>query len=378
MITGERIRQARELRGLTQTELARRLGVSQPAIAYAEAGRSQPSAELLEGIALQTGFPLSFFRQPAAPDFPAGSLLFRRRASMTSQQATKVRRYAQTALELVAHMDRRLQGPELRLPRLDEDPVAAAQLTRSALGFSPDTPIPNLVNTLERNGVFVLALPFPIEGGDAFSAWIGDGIQRPVIVLAGEAPGDRRRFSTAHEVKHLVMDRAPNAPLATLEADADRFASELLLPGAAMREVITPPVTLTSLAPLKRLWGVSIQALIRRARDLDIISERQYRYLFEQVAARGWRTREPEALDIPVEKPRAVRKMAELLYGNPIDYQHLAADTRLSTAQVRQIVDAHASVNELVRSTADQPQTRDNVRQLPFRSLRPRESKDRR
>ena len=73
MINGDRVRQARELRGLTQTDLAERVGVNQSMIAHIESGRSQPSDAITEAIALQTGFPPAFFRQEATTNFPMGS-----------------------------------------------------------------------------------------------------------------------------------------------------------------------------------------------------------------------------------------------------------------------------------------------------------------
>ena len=109
-----------------------------------------------------------------------------------------------------------------------------------------------------------------------------------------------------------------------------------------MGQEITTPVTITSISRLKPRWGVSIQALIRRARDLGMVSQRQYRYLFEQLSTRGWRMREPSNLDIPVEKPRALRKMIELLYGGPIDYGKLASDVNLTKQFLRESIDAHA------------------------------------
>src|ERR1700693_1826607 len=87
------------------------------------------------------------------------------------------------------------------------------------------------------------------------------------------------------------------------EKRAYTFAAELLMPEAAMRREITGPITLSSLAVLKPRWRVSIQALIRRAYDLHLIGDRQYRYLFEQLSAKGWRSKEPSNLDIPIEKP---------------------------------------------------------------------------
>ena len=77
--------------------------------------------------------------------------------------------------------------------------------------------------------------------------------------------------------------------------------AELLMPEAAMRHEIIPPVTLTGIARLKLKWKVSIQALIRRAYELSIITANQYKYLFTQLSARGWRTREP--VELLAEKP---------------------------------------------------------------------------
>jgi hypothetical protein len=64
---------------------------------------------------------------------------------------------------------------------------------------------------------------------------------------------------------------------------------------------------------------MSITALAHGARDLQLIIERQYRYLFNQLSMSGWRTQEPDA-GVPVEKPRAFREMPELVYGMPVDY----------------------------------------------------------
>jgi hypothetical protein len=86
---------------------------------------------------------------------------------------------------------------------------------------------------------------------------------------------------------------------------------------------------------------VSLQALIRRALTLDIITPSQYRSLHAQLGARGWRTREPVA--VPVERPRALRQLAELLYGVPIDYASLTHATGLDPAFVRALLEAHAA-----------------------------------
>ena len=365
LINGERIRQARELRGLTQKDLADRIEVRQSAIAQIEGGVFQPNERIVNAISMQTGFPRDFFRQPPSVDFPLGSLLFRARASMTATQRVQAYRYGQVIYGIAESMARRMRGFEPRLPRLDDDPVTAASILRATFGVSPDVPFPNLIHKLELHGVFVLRVPTPLEKRDAFSVWAGSDPQRPVIVITADAPGDRLRFSVAHEVRHLLT--GPSGTIPDIERDADRFASELLMPEDAMRQEMVPPVTLSLLATMKLRWGVAIAALAHRAHDLTIISDRQYRYLFEQISRSGWRTSEPDHLAIPPERPRAMRQMAEKLYGNPlgeINYQKLAADVHLTTRFVQDVIEAHAG-REAKKSVQQEQAPSDNLRQFP-------------
>ena len=341
MVNGERLRQARELCGFTQTELAELIQVEQPLIAQVEGGKKQPSERILEAIALATGFPPSFFKQMNGSDFPAGSLLFRAHAFVGKLQRAQAHRYAEVLYEAVEKMERGIKTLPLRLPRVAGPPTEAARITRSELGLSPDRPVPHVINVLEKGGVLVLALPVVLEGRDAFSGWAGLDPAKPVIVVSGGKPGDRIRFSVSHELGHLVMHRGWQGDPKELEQQANSFAAEFLLPEEGIRYDLVPPVTLTSLAELKPKWGVSLQALIRRAKDLEIISLRQYRYHFEQLGARGWRLREPSNLALPVEKPRAFRKMAELLYGHPVDVRKFAEGLTLSPTFLRNILEAH-------------------------------------
>jgi Zn-dependent peptidase ImmA (M78 family) len=280
----------------------------------------------------------------------------------------------------------------LRLPKLQEEiappsgvpdevedaediqeinPASAARITRASFGLSPDTSIGNLIYEIEQAGILVLAMPVAVPGIDAFSLWARTDARKPLIVVSSDAPGDRLRLSIAHELGHLVMHRAPEGTLAFIEKQANQFAAEFLLPEAAIREEIVPPVTLTSLAHLKPRWKVSIQALVMRARELRIISEYQYRYLFEQLSAYGWRTREPSNLDVAVERPRFIHQVAEMIYGRPLDYQQMAADLLVPVALLKEIIEAYAGVDEpkpQVSATDDTSGKQDNIVQFPKRS----------
>lgn len=345
MIYGERITQVRELMGLTQTELAKQLGVNQPLVAKIEGDRANPTDQIMENLSLISGFPRAFFSREPESDFPAGSLLFRAHSVMSGKEAAEIYRYAQLTFGLMRVMltKRKFKDFPAHLPTGIDDPLEAAAVTRSELGLSPDKPIPNLTQALEKAGVMVLALPRPFEHRDAFSLWAGFDRSRPIIVLAGGKSGDRLRMNMAHELGHLVMHKPVANPVSEIEKQAFHFAAEFLMPEKQMRLEITQPVTLDSLSSLKPRWGVAIQALIMRAKELEIISQRKYAYLFQQLSSRGWRTREPRMFDVPLERPRALRQVAEMVYGIPIRYSKPAEHVSYPENLIRAMIEAHAT-----------------------------------
>jgi Zn-dependent peptidase ImmA (M78 family) len=242
----------------------------------------------------------------------------------------------------------RLELPPNRLPMMPENPVTAAQVTRTAFGASPDVRLPNLTHLMEKNGVFVLAIPFAVEKIDAFSFWTDIDGERPIVTFLDDKPGDRLRWTAAHELGHLVMHRQIKGRLQSVEREADEFAEELLMPEALARQLIVPPVTLVTVARLKSSFGASMAAIIRRAHNLGIISDRRYRYLFEQLSKNGWRKREPANLDIPVEKPRMFRKMLNMHYGRTVTLDRYSLEMGLAKERAVAIINAHSKEEERI------------------------------
>ena len=64
MIYGDRIKQVREYRGLTQEELAIDIGIDVSTIVGMESGNIEVDKKTMLSIAFKTGFPKSFFQQP--------------------------------------------------------------------------------------------------------------------------------------------------------------------------------------------------------------------------------------------------------------------------------------------------------------------------
>lgn len=348
MLNGLRVKQAREIRKLTQTELAERLGISQSALAKFEADEKDWPEHSAQTLALQLGFPVSFFKQGVSPEFSLGSLLFRCRADLPAYEKNKIRHLAMIEFEICEKLAKGTRPIPLHFPSFSgTEPKEAAQITRATLGMPPDTPIPHLINKLERSGIFVFAVSDASDSFDAFSLWSDDEPRRPVIVINTNKPADRVRLNCAHELGHLVMHRSPRGNLVEMEKEAYAFAAEFLMPESSLKAEIKEPVSLIDLANLKPRWGVSIQALIRRAFDLEKITERQYRYLFEQISKLGWRKCEPVEFDIKPEKPRLLSKLAEMAFGTSLSPLKIANLVSIPPTMAEQILSAYATKTEL-------------------------------
>lgn len=313
MIHKERIKQARELQKLTQAQLALAVGVNQSTIAHFETGRALPSPAIVNLVANATNVKPEFFERTPSNLFPPGSLAYRSRTSVRASDRDQAQQYLALFVEQMQHLCANLNLPQMLLPKPLGNPVHSARLTRIAFEVDPLRPVGHVINTMEQHGVAVFALPMRLEGIDAFSTWAKIGDERPIVAVPYVTAGDRLRFSSSHELGHLVMHRGVQRYNRELEREADQFAAEFLLPEQAMRDILTEGFNLTTAARLKQHWLVSIQMLVRRAKDLGIITQRRYTYLFEQISARGWRKAEPG--EVPVERPRLYRQMAERLYG---------------------------------------------------------------
>ena len=326
MIYGERIRQAREFKGITQTQLAQSVGIKQAAISEMEYNELSPSATVLSEIAKQTGFLPSFFEIEPDGDLAFGSLNYRSRKSTTVREETRVYQYANLLYQQIKKACMDTFMPVVNLPQLQNTPIRqAAEITRDALGLTQNEPIKKLLRIVESNGVIILNIPRNMPKIDAFSTWAKLDVERPLIALLFGRSMDRIRFNVAHELGHLVLHNSLRHSLKLVENEANDFAAMFLLPEPAMREELTPPITLTLLAKLKLRWGVSMQALIMRAYNLRIITQRQSRYLFTQISAQGWKVNEP--VELAIELPHLVRSIIESKYRTREDY---ALDARMN------------------------------------------------
>lgn len=169
-------------------------------------------------------------------------------------------------------------------------------------------PIANVALLLEDHLVHVLE----IKASSKFDGLSAVAIREDKELVATAAitrsglVGERQRLNLAHEVGHQVLKIPAKVDE---ETAAFRFAGALLAPADLLRREVGQRRTVLradELLLLKHRFGISIQALLFRLRDLAIINESHYRQWFREIGRLGWRKDEPQSM--PPERPQWVRR----------------------------------------------------------------------
>ena len=313
----ERLRQARLAAGLSLQGLADKLErpITRQALSKYETGASQPSPTRIGELATALNVRASSLLTESAVEIhwvayrKLAKLSKSRREQLTALAAQRLE--GEIRLGELFHLGERhdLPGPIEVRNLSDCDYAAAAVRMRWNLGYRP---VDSLIEVIEERGIAVVALP-EAWGFDGLSGWAND---TPVLVLNAAMPPDRLRLNAAHEIGHLVMGNSGD--MKQDEQFAFRFAASFLVPPEAARHELGTrrrDLDLVELGLLKQRWGLSMQGWVRRARDLEIVSEDLYRRLNMRFRSIGWHRTEPfsyEGRESPALYQRLVlRALAE-------------------------------------------------------------------
>lgn len=299
----QRVQRLRSARGLTQTDLADALHVPPSTIHRLENGRQEADAATLALLAHHLGCSPETLLRPTPDILHTRPWL---RAYADAPKKTVDQYVADSLLAVESFESLRLRRMPDRLPTFTGDPNDEHELdefaleVRQAADVTGDAAVPNVMRAAERLGCVVLPMQEELGRHLGMSTRADDV---PVIRVSranGSVPGDRQRFTTAHELGHLLLHSSCPPPESSdqariIERQAHRFASAFLLPGDPFLEDLDQSgrVTLSTLATLKERWGVAIKAMVVRLQQLARIDAEQARSLYKQISARGWNTGEP-------------------------------------------------------------------------------------
>lgn len=295
--------------GLTQKDLAKQLSITQAALSRYEGGLREPEPHVMRQLCDFFGVTEKLLNH----EFRRIGMIASE-AHLRRQKTAKPAEWKRLEAELNVlrlHTSFVTETASLEasnfVPHLDPEevtPTDAAVLLRSAWKM-PIGPVTDLVRWIESAGVFVFEQDFGTARVDGMSQWAGE---TAVILVNARLPVDRKRWTLAHELGHLVMHSGPYPY--DVEPQANDFAAEFLMP----KTVITPELqclTLGKLRDLKLEWGVSMQALFERAFSLGQATAQDRKTFLMRMSKQGWRTREPESENLVPEIPQLPLKIGQ-------------------------------------------------------------------
>lgn len=311
-----RLRLARELRALSQTQLATRVGnLTAAAVSQFESGAARPALATMDRLAAELDVPTEFLCRPVDTTTHEGFFRSLRRTSVTDRR--RARALGFLARDLADALGDHVDVPVLELPRHPVLDLSAEQKSIEDLAdvvrkeWSIEKgPIPNVVDVLESHGIIVVRLPLSSLDLDAFSLPFPD---HPVVVLASDKDDKpRSRFDAAHELGHLVLHDDQIWGVKPVEDQAHWFAAAFLMPRKQIEIELPARVDWARLFDLKRRWQVSLAALLMRMKTLERITPDQYVAAIKAASARGWRRTEPISLGRPEQPCLLTHAIADL------------------------------------------------------------------
>jgi Zn-dependent peptidase ImmA (M78 family)/DNA-binding XRE family transcriptional regulator len=318
---GNRLKRARDAKGFSLRELEAAIQgqVSAQAIGKYERDEMMPSSTVLLALAKVLEVTPEFLLSEREIELTGVDFRKAPQAGAKEERAVeaavldRVERYLELE-EVMPGVDEPWSAPqeaEFDIQRI-EDAEEAARSLRKLWDLGIDA-IPLMAELLEDKGVKVIALNLPdnVSGSKAF-------VQRPheqgvpVIVVNGNHNGERQRFTLAHELAHLVL-RFIGLSDAEQEKAADRFAGAFLMAKEMVHRLLgehRKSISLGELAELKKIFKVSIAALVVRCSQLGVLPKAASGRLWAQIRVLGWNgpaSNEPHKF--PPEVPQRMERM---------------------------------------------------------------------
>ncbi|WP_447873682.1 helix-turn-helix domain-containing protein [Serratia fonticola] len=312
IIRNEMIELRRRMLGVSQKVLAERVNMSQGTLSKIEQGLKTVTQEQAEKFSEALSCPISFFTMSERLyGGPISAVpMYRKKASVGIKVLDRL--IAEINVR-IAHVRKLLQfiefQPEFDLPSYDPDDydgdaTEIAKNTRKSW-YMPSGPVKNIVEVLERAGCLVIDCDMDDTGLSGVSYNL-PGLP-PMIFINKNQPLDRYRFTLAHELGHLIMHKAPNP---NMEAEADTFAAEFLMPGRDISPYLRD-MSIEKAASLKPFWRTSMASIIFRAKTLGFLNQGQNEYIWRQMSSRGYRINEPVQLARDGENPTLLAEIFE-------------------------------------------------------------------
>lgn len=278
----KRLKRARIHAALSQEELVSRIQgrVSKISISKYERGERLPSLTVLYELARALRVSMGYFFRESNVEIQ--EIEFRKKFKLGVKRFNAIRekvvdtveRYLE--LEQLLSINSEFQNPIAELVIKNHDGIEeAVNLLRKKwkLGLNA---LPSVMELLEDNQIKVIEIDAP-EAFDGNSGWAENKF--PVIVLNQNLSIEQKRLIALREQGYLLLNFSDQLEKKEVERKCLHFAAAMLIPEEVFKiELGTKRthISVPELVSIKETYGISIQAIMARAKDLGVISKRMF------------------------------------------------------------------------------------------------------
>ena len=310
----DRLRSARRSSGLTQQDAADQLGVARTTVVAIEKGDRpiRPDElvafarlykrhvnELLRLAPVPTDFVAQFRLSPSPDVNDEQTRLAIELLQQLADDYVELERVAEAPLPMRYPAEANIAGIE---PDQAGETLATSERNRLGLGDGPVQQLRQMLETDVGLRIFSIELPSKVAGLFVNSIEYG-----ACVAINSRHPFERQRWSLAHEYAHFLAQRSLTEAttlhgyqrVPASERFADSFAENFLMPASglqrrfqAVRRARRDGVTPADLLHLADLYQVSLEALVRRLENLNLVK----RHTWDRLVNQGFRVREARDL----------------------------------------------------------------------------------
>ncbi len=339
----ERFKSARLMKGFSLQNLADALDsqLSRQALHRYEKGAVIPDSEKINLLSKALNVSPDYFFRSTKVEL--SEVEFRKLSKMPHREASiikeltkeKLSRYLELEeiLGLANEFDNPLKNVGV-VTSYEQVNEAAKQLRQVwSLGNSA---IFNVVELLEDKNIKVVKLNVD-EAFDGLQTFVNGNI--PVVAYNSNKINkpDRIRFTLLHELAHLLLEFG-DVPERQKETLCHQFAGAMLLPEETLKVELGEhrnKLSSLELGNIKKQYGISMQAIVMRAKDCNIINDHYTKQFFFLIKQLNWKVDEPVEYQGVEESNRFEQLLFRALIEEQISMSKAASLSNQSLAEFK-------------------------------------------